>query len=313
MPCYAPVRLKNPLYYNKDPAAHKARAARVRGSNRGIYEMIHGVSQFIDVPCGKCYGCMRMRVNGWVFRHLLELSVSPTAHFVTLTYSNENVPISDKGEFVFDKREVQKFFKRLRKYLSSYYPDAKVKYHIASEYGDTFQRPHYHILLYGYPNEPSALDKIPELWKKGHVDIGTVTEKSIRYVVEYITQYYYNENWDDPDAKPFALYSNSLGADSYVLVARYLRQTKKNLYPINGKYYRVPNSYLLALREKGHLTPRELETIKENSYEYYQNLKLRQTDFAVSRGINPFVDEITKFQQGSLSNERKYKQRKQGV
>lgn len=313
MPCYAPVRLKNPLYYNKDPAAHKARAARIRGSNRGIYEMIHGVSQFIDVPCGKCYGCMRMRVNGWVFRHLLELSVSPTAHFVTLTYSNENVPISDKGEFVFDKPEVQKFFKRLRKYLSSYYPGTKVKYHIASEYGDTFQRPHYHILLYGYPNDPSALDKIPELWKKGHVDIGTVTEKSIRYVVEYITQYYYNENWDDPAAKPFALYSNSLGADSYTLVARYLRQTKKNLYPINGKYYRVPNSYLLALREKGYLTPRELETIKENSYEYYQNLKLRQTDFAVSRGINPFVDEITKFKQGSLSNERKYKQRKQGV
>lgn len=313
MPCLAPIRLKNPLFNNKDPAAHKSRAKRVRGTKRGLSEMINGVSPYIDVPCGKCHGCMRMRVNGWVFRHLLELSVSPTAHFVTLTYSEDNVPINERGELVFDKSEIQRFLKRLRKYLSVYYPECKIKYHIASEYGDTFQRPHYHMLLYGYPNIPAALDKIPELWKHGHVDIGDITEKSVRYVVEYITQYYYNEDWTDEDAKPFALFSNSLGSDSYQLVARYLRQAKKNLYPINGKYYRVPTSYLTALRDKNYLTPREIEIIKQNSYEYYKNLKSRQENLDVSRGMDTYLAELDRFKQGKISNERKYKQRKQGV
>lgn len=313
MPCVSPIRLKNPLFNNKDPAAIARREKKTRGSEQFIKDAVFGFSPFIDVPCGKCYGCMRMRCNGWVFRHLCELHFASSAHFVTLTYNDEHLPFTEKGNPCFCKTDVQKFLKRLRKWLSVNYPDVRIKYHVASEYGDTFGRPHYHMILYGFPNLPEALDQIPISWNLGNVDVGSVTEASIRYVVDYITQFYYDEEWDTPEEVPFAMYSNGLGSRMYPLVAEYLKNNPKPLYPINGRPFKIPNSYLTALNEQGFISNRLFYLIKYNSQKYYEDNKFRQELVNNSSGDSPFDREISIIKERLVSHRRKYKLRKQGV
>ena len=313
MPCISPVKIDNPLFNNKDPAALARREKKTRGSVQFLKDTFQGVPRFLFVPCGKCYGCMRMRCNGWVFRHLCELHFASTAHFVTLTYNNEHLPLTEKGNPCFCKSDVQKFLKRLRKWLSSNYPDVRIKYHVASEYGDTFGRPHYHMILYGFPNLPEALDQIPISWNLGSVDVGSVTEASIRYVVEYITQFYYDEVWDTPEEKPFAIFSNGLGSRMYPLVADYLNLNPFPLYPLNGKTYKIPNSFLSALNEQGFISNYLYYKIKYNSIKYYEDNRINQECASSTSGDTPYLREISQIKQRLVSHRRKYKLRKQGL
>lgn len=69
----------------------------------------------VPVPCGKCYYCVMRRISGWHFRLSNELKYAETASFVTLTYDNNFVPVNSYGELVLNKRDLQLFFKRLRK------------------------------------------------------------------------------------------------------------------------------------------------------------------------------------------------------
>lgn len=283
MPCYSPITLRNPALASTEDARRK-RLKKKLGTRKYFEEITQGIRTFIQVPCGKCFGCMRMRCESWVFRHLLELKSCNSALFVTLTYNDEHVPISDGGMLVFDKTHVQKYFKRVRKYLDG--TGIKIKYHLASEYGDTFGRPHYHALIYNYPSETQDLDKLAELWEYGNIQIGTVTEASIRYVVEYITQYYYNEDFSEENSKPFALYSRSLGGDSYEEVADYVLRTGKKLFSIDGKNYRVPSSYMAKLQDLGLISPLQYQTLTDNALSFYEK---REKDFRLDcsdRGIS---------------------------
>lgn len=301
------------MFNNKDPASISRRLAKTKNSIKYVEDSVFGFKPFIDVPCGRCYGCMRMRCNGWVFRHLCELHCASSAHFVTLTYSDEYLPFTSAGSPCFRKSDVQKFLKRLRKWLSLHYPSCKIKYHVASEYGDTFGRPHYHMILYNFPNVPDALDQIPISWSLGTVDIGSVTEASIRYVVDYITQFYYNESWDSPDEVPFATFSNGIGSCLYSTVASYLKHNPKPLYPLNGKTYKIPNSFLTALNEQGFISNSLYYRIKLNSQKYYEDSKPSYKDSGDSSRCNSSSIEISRIREKIVSHRRKYELRKKGL
>src|ERR1044072_3765305 len=93
----------------------------------------------LPVPCGKCPNCCARRVSGWSFRLMQEDKDALSAHFVTLTYSNDFVPITANNFMTLDKKHVQKFMKLLR-YYSPKFP--KIKYYAAGEYGSKTWRPH---------------------------------------------------------------------------------------------------------------------------------------------------------------------------
>lgn len=80
--------------------------------------------------------------------------------------------------------DLRKFYKRLRINLRRAERDDKVSHYSIGEYGSITERPHYHAILFGIGSEDKAL--IHETWGHGHVDIGTVTPDSIRYVAQYI-------------------------------------------------------------------------------------------------------------------------------
>ena len=79
------------------------------------------------------------------------------------------------------KREVQLFFKRLRK--SS---DKKLRYYACGEYGGRFGRPHYHAIVYGLLPDQETRALVKDTWGLGLVHVGSVTYDSCRYVAQYI-------------------------------------------------------------------------------------------------------------------------------
>ncbi|MEM2002490.1 MAG: hypothetical protein QXT77_07605 [Candidatus Methanomethylicaceae archaeon] len=140
-------------------------------------------------PCGQCTHCRINRRGAWTLRNILELQDHTSACFLTLTYSDKNLPdpvfnpdIPPRGLLSVD--DVQKFFKRLRKY---YHP-VKLRYFGCGEYSPEKQRPHYHFIVYGMPEVMPGSpqhQKITDIWDKGHVHCGSVTRYSIQYVSGY--------------------------------------------------------------------------------------------------------------------------------
>lgn len=100
----------------------------------------------VPVPCGKCPSCVKRRINAWSFRLMHEESVSSSVHWITLTYANENLPISGNNFATLCKRDIQLFFKRLRKAHPKGHP--RIKYFLCGEYGSQYERPHYHVIVF---------------------------------------------------------------------------------------------------------------------------------------------------------------------
>ena len=140
-------------------------------------------SNRITVPCGKCGACRKTRRNEWAFRLSQELKTAKNAYFITLTYSDENLPFTPDGVITLDKKDLQNFQKRLRKLQKKQWPETKYRYYAVGEYGTETDRPHYHIIAFNVA--PDCLRNLSTLWPFGIHHIGTVTTGSIFYVAKY--------------------------------------------------------------------------------------------------------------------------------
>lgn len=171
-----------------------------------FYVLPKGGLEKVPVPCGRCPPCKLRRVNGWVFRLLQEEKRSATAHFVTLTYNTDHVPISSNGFMSLKKRDLQLYWKRLRKLQ-----DAKIKYYAVGEYGTKNKRPHYHAIVFGV----EKAEHFHTAWQLGDVHIGSVSGDSIAYTLKYIDKPPQAKHSRDDRVREFSLMSKSLG-DNYI-------------------------------------------------------------------------------------------------
>lgn len=161
-------------------------------------------TQKVPVPCGRCPPCKLRRVNSWVFRMLQEHKGSSFSHFVTLTYDTNHVPITDHGFMTLSKRDVQLYFKRLRKLC----PSASLRYYLAGEYGTDRSRPHYHAIIFNV-SDPSYFS---DAWGLGQVVVGSVTSDSIAYTMKYIDKPHTSRKHSRDDRiSEFSLMSKGLG------------------------------------------------------------------------------------------------------
>lgn len=143
-------------------------------------------------PCGKCFECKEYYIEQWQIRWNEELKNTEehTTKFITLTYSNENLPylITPDGEIksTLCYRDVQLFLKRLRKKQNTKFKNngLSIKYHGSGEYGKRFtKRPHYHILL---TNVLLDDKEITQCWGNGIVHFGnTVNKDTVKYILKY--------------------------------------------------------------------------------------------------------------------------------
>lgn len=162
---------------------------------------------YMSFPCGKCPPCLKRRASGWSFRLMQEDKYSLSSMFVTLTYNTSTVPITKNGFMSLKKRDMQLFFKRLRK-ISQY----KIKYYAVGEYGGKTMRPHYHLIIFN----TSASDII-NAWTLndkpiGDVHFGNVSGASVGYCLKYMMKeskipIHYN----DDRIQEFSLMSKGIG------------------------------------------------------------------------------------------------------
>lgn len=172
---------------------------------RSISKQFVGNPNVFDIPCGRCIGCRLERSRQWAIRCVHESSLYLNNSFITLTFNDESL-YSRSRPFSLDVRDYQLFMKRLRKRFDGLQAvtddDGNVSYPIrffhCGEYGDLYERPHYHACLFnfdfpdkklwktinGYPVWTS--DVLSELWPFGFSSIGSVTFDSAAYVARYI-------------------------------------------------------------------------------------------------------------------------------
>lgn len=161
-----------------------------KGKSVLVFNRPAGPAEAVRLACGQCVGCRIDKSREWALRCIHEASLYDDNCFVTLTYSDEQLP--ENGSLV--KGHHQRFMKDLRKRI---YP-RKVRFLMCGEYGSADMRPHYHFLLFGY----DFVDKVqwrknangdwlyrsPELewlWTRGYSLVGDVTWQSAAYVARY--------------------------------------------------------------------------------------------------------------------------------
>lgn len=188
-------------------------------------------SETVPVPCGKCPECRNRRASGWSFRLMYEEKRSKSAQFITLTYDTKYVPISRNGFMDLSKRDVQLFFKRLRKYHIPWDDKFPIKYYCAGEYGGKTWRPHYHIIIFN-----ARIELIQKAWEKGGVHYGEVSGASIGYTLKYITKKSrIPQHMNDDRVREFSLMSKGLGKN---YVGEWIKDCKE-VMDKNGRIRKV--------------------------------------------------------------------------
>jgi len=134
------------------------------------------------VPCGKCGACQEARRNQWTFRNQVEHKHAHSSHWITLTYHDETLPKNTEGTPVLSKRDLQLFFKKLRKENARRWQH-QIRYYAIGEYGSVTKRPHYHVLLYNC--HPDVYPKILKIWGNGLVYLAPITDADIHYTTKY--------------------------------------------------------------------------------------------------------------------------------
>ena len=163
-------------------------------------------------PCGHCFACRRAKASEWATRLIVELPYWSKYSFITLTYDDEHLPISDTSIYpTLKPKDLQDFWKRLRKCC-----DSKIKYFACGEYGGRFARPHYHAIVFGVGTSKEDMDTVTDCWSKGRTSNDYVNPASINYVVGYVMKKYGTRRNDEEYTKkgleiPFQRCSRGIG------------------------------------------------------------------------------------------------------
>lgn len=218
----------------------------------------------VEVPCGSCLVCRRNRGVDWATRLIHESYYHTEMCFLTLTYRDELLPLSDFMIPTLVKRHWQLFIKRLRKHTGK-----KIKYFAVGEYTppsafSAGERPHYHAIIFGWEPHLNDLEPviggyfssktIQKLWTAdlgfgikvsyGFNTVGTVSPKSLFYVTGYILKANLRTNNLMARQREFLLCSQGLGKQ-YALDN--LEDLTNNDYRIEGKRVAIPRYYIKKL------------------------------------------------------------------
>lgn len=186
----------------------------------------------VEVPCGRCFECVKRRRNDWYVRCLIESGYRKFTYFGLLTYAEVGQKLQ--------KRDVQLFLKRLRSYGYDF------RYLIVGEYGEEKGRPHWHCLF--FTDLPIAFNRIAQAWRGGFGKVENVagwirfepirSARSIRYTVKYMYKYV------GQDARFEMMVSKNPAIGKGFLNRQVLFLEKKSVdFSINGRLTAMPRYY----------------------------------------------------------------------
>ncbi len=192
--------------------------------------------------------------------------------FITLTYADEFLPPGGH----LNVKHLQKFLKRLRKYITP----RTIRHLSVGEYGTEKGRPHYHVILFGIGSE-ELISILPQLWKLGSSEpnrfkpFGDLTDKNARYIARYCTKKIHSKQLNGRP-KEFQIQSRlpAIGDQFIRQVARIWRGS--GLVP-DHILKKVPSSlseYISGIR--GTYTKFQTNTIRINGKKYLTSPRFNQ-------------------------------------
>jgi len=245
-----------------------------------------------EVPCGKCYSCAANRVQDWCTRiHFESLHSYYPPLFITLTYATKNLKTTARnGRYAsLCKRDLQNFFKRLRKRERKQGNTRNIRYLACGEYGTRNKRPHYHVLVFNVQRENiipawSILDS-----PIGQVYFGDCSGKSAAYTVGYTLSVEANRTHVIRYhlQKEFKLFSKGIGdqyTTSTAAISHNRRGAEGHFVTIDGQRKRMPRYYTDRiytpsnkiklkedLSEKFSQKPKIILSLKQLKDEHYES------------------------------------------
>lgn len=287
MKCLYPVR-----FYRDDKGNISHDANKIKIASEGFR------------PCQYCINCRLRRAESNAIRMIHETQFHDQSCFLTLTYSEENLPPSGSLDYT----HVTNFLKRLRKKLNS----KNLSYYRVGEYGDNFSRPHYHMVLFGYDfSDPISYngtlnrktltptagdhkyyksDFATDCWSHGFVDIGDVDYATCMYTAKYVTKKLYGS-----DAKKYGTKLSECASSS-----KGFTYPKFKKYPKNHPLYKSVPHPLAGTRTSSAIGKRWIEKYYADVYPH---------DYVVHNGkkLTPprYYDEWCETNQPSLWEETK--------
>lgn len=276
------------------------------------------------VGCGQCTGCMldysrdkatqMMMQKYYGYHEKFDEKGNPidtghaypdgTCWFITCTYSDEYLPThkyvkTDTGEICegisLNIEDEKNFMKRLR----NNYPQMKIKYVVAGEYGSKSLRPHYHYIIFGLPLEQEKfktahtnglgqrtwkMEKLEKIWGMGYVEIGRVDWRSCAYVARYTLKKAFKKNkaWylSQGMVPEFIAWSNGIGKDFFD------ENEKNEIYrtgtvPIQshtGGLLKIPKSYDRMLKEIDPCLWKKVSSKRQQAAKNNELILRNQTD-----------------------------------
>lgn len=174
----------------KPITGYYAKSTNPSGKRSIVFDRKRAFSDLpVVLPCGMCLGCRIDKARQWSLRCVHEAKQHVFNSFVTLTYEDDHLP----SDSAVNKRELQLFFKKLRK------AGFVFRYYASGEYGTINNRPHYHVLFFGIDfHEDRRLHRIQNekryytsetltrIWGNGRADITGLNITTAQYVAKYI-------------------------------------------------------------------------------------------------------------------------------
>ena len=265
MPCFKPLK------------GYRAKKKNPSGKYSIVFNPKYG---YLDLPqtlpCGQCIGCRLERSRQWAIRCHHESLQHENNCFITLTYNDENLPYNQS----LNKKHFQLFMKRLRKKFGN-----NIRFFHCGEYGDQFNRPHYHACLFNFDftdkvlfkvkngNEIYSSQTLEKIWGKGFCTVTDLTFDTAAYAARYITKKVTGELAPDHYTKIDDYGEITELTPEYNTMSRrpgigktYYDKWTSDIYPsdyviINGKKCKPPKYY-----DSQHeiCEPDELKKIKTN-------------------------------------------------
>lgn len=219
----------------------------------------------LALPCGNCIGCKAARANQWAKRCAHEAKNWTNNIFVTLTYDNEHLP---PGGYL-DAAELQRFFKRLRRdrerNREAYSSDHRhrISYFACGEYGEKYERPHYHALIFntdfadkyktGVRKGHTIFhsDTLAKNWTHGKTEVGYATPAAANYIAQYAMKRLGKGDFDPATGEykpaPF-LRMSTRPAIGYAWLDKFKDDLQNGYLVDQGKKTAVPRTYLNRLK-----------------------------------------------------------------
>lgn len=264
----------------------------------------------LEVSCGKCINCKVVKQSQLAFLCNKELqtvySSGRGASFVTLTYTDLNVPINKQGKLTLRKDDMKKFIKRMRRSMEYHGDQTPFKTIYTGEYGGKFARPHYHIVFLGL-SDCQVRKYSRKCWKLGICQIGALRQGGIRYVTKYITKGNPSKKVSDlyekyEVEKPFIYHSVGL-AKEWILKNIQKIADSNFTFRLNGKTVPYPKyiCQFVSLRTGMDYRPIFKKFYSEKRYQEYCSTHVRSDYWEVYKAKIQAKAAIMKARQDGIA------------